>query len=80
MTADDLVPPRARSRTAATSVMSPSTSSPNFDRLAMTGDQVVEDDDAIAGPLQRLGRVAADVAGATGDEDGARASVQWRNR
>ena len=42
-------------------------------RVAMPGDQVVEDDDAVAGPVQRLGRVAADVAGAAGDEDGARA-------
>ena len=39
----------------------------------MAGDEVVEDDDAVAGLLQRLGGVAADVAGAAGDED-ARAS------
>ena len=39
------------------------------DGLAMTGHQVVEHDDAMAGLLQRLGGVAADVARAAGDED-----------
>jgi hypothetical protein len=29
--------------------------------------------------MQRLARVAADVAGAAGDEHGARASAQWKN-
>ena len=48
-------------------------------RRAMARDQVVEDDDAVAGAMQRFGRVAADVTGAAGDEHGARASVQWRN-
>ena len=50
-----------------------------LDRLAVAGDEVVEDDDAVAGAVQRLGRVAADVAGAAGDEDAARVSGQWRN-
>ena len=50
-----------------------------LDRVAMAGDQVVEDDDAVAGALQRLGGVAADVAGAAGDEHRARVSGQWRN-
>jgi hypothetical protein len=49
------------------------------DGLAMTGREVVEDHDAMAGLMQRLGRVAADVSGAAGDEDAARLSVQWRN-
>jgi hypothetical protein len=29
--------------------------------------------------MERFRRVAADVAGAAGDEDGAPATVQWRN-
>ena len=49
-------------------------------RAAMPGRQVVEYDDAIARARQRLRRVAADVAGAAGDEDGARVSAQWRNK
>ena len=50
--------------------------------------QVVVDDDAIAGAAERFRRMAADVAGASGDQDGAasfaeaslpkRVSVQWR--
>ena len=48
-------------------------------RGAVPGNQVVEDDDAVAGALQPLGRVAADVTGAAGDEHGARASAQWKN-
>ena len=40
-----------------------------LDGLAVAGDEVVEDDDAMAGLVQRLGGVAADVAGAAGDED-----------
>ena len=48
-------------------------------RLAMTGDEVVEDDDGVAGAVQRLRRMAADVAGAAGHEDGAPATGQWRN-
>ncbi len=39
--------------------------------LAMTGRQVVVDDDAAPGPRQQFRGVAADVAGATGDEYGA---------
>ena len=58
--------------------MSPSTQLAVLDRLPMAGDQVVEDHDAIAGPVQRFGRVAADVSGATGHEDAA-LSVQWSN-
>src|SRR5439155_4629910 len=48
-------------------------------RFAMTGDEVVEDDDRVAGAVQRLRRMAADVAGAAGHEDGAPATGQWRN-
>ena len=40
-------------------------------------DEVVVDHDAIASAVERLGRVAADVAGATGDEDPAAISAQW---
>ena len=53
--------------------MSPSTSSPNLAASRWPGDEVVEDDDAVAGAVQRLGGVAADVSGAAGDEH-ARAS------
>ena len=59
-------------------------------RAPVSGDEVVVDDDAKAGPVKRLRRVAADVAGAARDEDGAatfadasapkRASVQWKCR
>ena len=48
-------------------------------RFAVAGDQVVEDDDAVAGARQRLGRVAADVAGASGHQHRARLTGQWRN-
>ena len=50
------------------------------DRLAMTGDQVVVHDDAIARPAERLGGVAADVAGAAGHQHRADVSGQWRSR
>ena len=49
-------------------------------RGPVSRDQVVEHHDAVAGAVQGLGRVAADVAGPAGDEHGARASAQWRNR
>ena len=50
-------------------------------RLAMTGRQVVVDDGPVAGPAQRLGGVAADVAGATGHQHRARVSGgQWSSR
>jgi hypothetical protein len=29
--------------------------------------------------MERLGRMAADVSGAAGDEDSARSSAQWRS-
>ena len=51
-----------------------------LDGLAVTGDEVVEDDDAMTGLMQRLGGMAADVAGAAGDENAPRVSGQWRNR
>jgi hypothetical protein len=56
-----------------------------FDQLAvldgasMSGREIVVDDDAVTGAAQSLGGVAADVAGATGHQDGARATAQWRN-
>ena len=52
---------------------------PVLDGAAMAGDQVVVDENGVPRPAERLGRMAADVAGAAGDEDGARASAQWRN-
>ena len=45
----------------------------------MAGDEIVVHDHAAAGAVQRFRGVAADVAGAAGDQDGARATVQWRN-
>src|SRR5262249_18400797 len=48
-------------------------------RRAMTGDEVVVDDDAVAGAVQRLRRMAADVSRAPRDEDAAPISAQWRN-
>ena len=39
------------------------------DRLAMSGDQAVERDNPVPRLVERLGRVAADIAGAAGDED-----------
>jgi hypothetical protein len=33
----------------------------------------------VPGLMERLGRVAADVAGAAGDEDAPRISDQWKN-
>ena len=50
-------------------------------RLAVAGRQVVVDDDAVAGLAERLGGVAADVAGATRDQDDAAIRRgQWSNR
>src|SRR5207249_969132 len=49
------------------------------DRVAMAGAQVVEDHDAIASLVQRLGGVAADVPVAAGDARAAPPRVQWRN-
>ena len=63
-------------------------------RRAMAGREVVVHDDAVLGPVQRLGRMTADVPRAAGDENGAsggvptartlrggvRSSAQWRNR
>ena len=43
---------------------------PVLDGLAMPGDKIVEDDHPVAGPGERLGGVAADIAGAARDEDG----------
>jgi hypothetical protein len=51
-----------------------------FRRRTMAGRETVVDDHAEPGLAQRLRRVAADVAGAAGDENGAAASVQWRNK
>ena len=48
-------------------------------RGAVAGNQVVEDDDAMPGALQRLRGMAADVAGAARDEHRPPVSVQWRN-
>jgi len=45
----------------------------------VTGDEIVEDDDAIAGLVQRLGGVTADVSGAAGDEDAPPVTGQWKN-
>ena len=42
------------------------------DGFAMPGHEVVEDDDPIAGAVQRLAGMAADVAGASGDQNAAR--------
>ena len=52
---------------------------PVANRGAMARNQVVENDDPVAGPMERLGGMAADVAGASGDEDGPPSTVQWRN-
>ena len=50
-------------------------------RVAVPRREVVVDDDAVAGAPQRLGGVAADVAGAAGDEDGGQVSGgQWSSR
>jgi hypothetical protein len=45
----------------------------------VTGHEVIEDDDAMAGLVQRLGGVAADVPGPAGHEDATRSSGQWKN-
>ena len=50
------------------------------DRLAVAGGEVVEHDDLVARPGQRLRRVAPDVAGAAGDENRPRLSAQWRSK
>jgi len=42
-------------------------------------DEIIEHDDVISGPAQRLRRVAADVPGAAGDENAPPVSGQWRN-
>ena len=47
---------------------------------AMPGREVVVDHHSPPGPDQGLGDVAADVAGATRDQDGAVISVQWSSR
>ena len=50
-------------------------------RLPMTGRQVVVDHHAVTRLTQGLGSVAADVASATGDQDGGRLSCgQWSSR
>ena len=48
--------------------------------LPMAGQQIVEDNDAVAGTVQRFCRMAADVAGAAGDQNRPRLSGQWKNR
>ena len=45
---------------------------------AVSGDEIVEDDDRVAGTTERLGRVAADVAGAARHQD-ATPGGQWKN-
>ena len=50
-------------------------------RLSMTGRQIVVNDDAVSRLAQRLGGMAADVAGPARHKHGRRASGgQWRNR
>ena len=49
-------------------------------RAAMAGSEIVVHHRAVAGALERLGRVAPDVPRAAGDEDGARLSGQWKSR
>ena len=50
-------------------------------RLAMSGRQVVVDDDPVPSLAEGLGGVAADVARAAGNQDGGRLSCgQWSNR
>ena len=49
-------------------------------RFAMAGQEVVVDHHLAAGALERLGRVAADVAGSSCDQDAGRISGQWRSR
>ena len=47
---------------------------------AMAGHEVVVHDDVVARARERLRRVAADVAGAAGDEHRATATAQWKCR
>ncbi len=50
-----------------------------FHGFAMSRDEVVEDDDAVAGLGERFRRVTPDVAGATGDQHRLRFTGQWKN-
>jgi nucleoside-diphosphate-sugar epimerase len=49
------------------------------DGVAVARNQVVVHDDLVAAAVQRLAGVAADVAGAAGDQDRPRLSGQWRS-
>ncbi len=49
-------------------------------RVTVPRDEIVVDDDAVAGAVERLRRMAADVPGAAGDQHRARFSGQWKNR
>ena len=56
--------------TSVWSPVSPTTSgTPLGDRPVEAGRQIVEHDDALAGVDQRVDHVAADIAGAAGDQD-----------
>ena len=56
--------------TSAWSPMSPTTSGAPFgDRPVEAGREIVEHDDPLAGVEQRMDHVAADIAGAAGDQD-----------
>ena len=47
------------------------------DSAAMAGGEIVVDNHAIAGAVESLARMGADIAGAPRDEDAAPVSGQW---
>ena len=49
-------------------------------RVAMPGDEAVVHDDTIPGQRERFRRVAADIAGAAGDQHRPRFTGQWKYR